>query len=74
MHEPLFSSVYEHSPINTSPPFAFPPEVSRLQDEAKRKGENLSDHVGQLQQVYLRIDIMRVSDYDVIGARVPHGK
>jgi len=50
VHEPLLSSIYEHSTVNTSPPFAFPPEVSRLQDEAERKGKNLSDHVGRLQQ------------------------
>ena len=50
-HEPLLSTVYEHSALNTSPPFAFPTEVSQLQDDAKRKGDSLSDQVGRLQQV-----------------------
>ena len=63
VHEPLLSSVYEYSTVNTSPPFAFPPEVSQLQDDAKRKGDDLSNHVGRLQQVcLLRINVIRVAD------------
>lgn len=49
-HAPLLLSLYEHSAVNTSPPFALPADVSQLEDEAKRKGENLSDHIGRLQQ------------------------
>jgi len=49
-HAPLLSKIYENSAVNTSPPFAFPEEVARLQDEVKRKGDDLGENIERLQK------------------------
>jgi hypothetical protein len=52
MHLPFLSKVYEHSPVNTSPPFSLPPDIAQLQKAAKDKGDDLGVNVGRLQTVF----------------------
>lgn len=50
-HAPLLDVAYAHSPMNTSPPFAFPAEVQAIQADAKMSASDLGDAVVKLQKV-----------------------
>jgi hypothetical protein len=54
-HTTLLNTTYAHSPVNTSPPFAFPAEALALEDEAKLRGEDLGDVVERLEKVRTRL-------------------
>jgi hypothetical protein len=50
-HTPFLTQLYKHSPVNTSPPFIPPIEVSALEQDAKEKTEDLKKTTEDLQKV-----------------------
>ncbi|KAJ7108454.1 hypothetical protein C8R43DRAFT_187702 [Mycena crocata] len=49
-HAPLLDAIYANSPMNSSPPFAFPDDIQRVQADAKVKAEDLEGAVAKLQE------------------------
>ncbi|KAJ7647803.1 hypothetical protein FB45DRAFT_894496 [Roridomyces roridus] len=49
-HGPLLSEAYRHSPMNTSLPFACPPDVRAVQVNAKAKSDDLKSAIDKLQE------------------------
>jgi hypothetical protein len=45
----LLSIVYANSPVNTSPPFAPPPDLAALELETRSRSEEISSVIMQLQ-------------------------
>jgi len=50
-HTPLLSTIYQNSPVRTSPPFASPHHFDTLQTDAERQAEYLSVDIVRLQKV-----------------------
>ena len=50
-HGPFLSHAFQHSPLNTSPPFAAPQRVDSLRREAQEKVEKLQKAIEGLQEV-----------------------
>ncbi|KAJ7503122.1 hypothetical protein B0H11DRAFT_1987888 [Mycena galericulata] len=49
-HAPLLDAAYAHSPMKSSPPFAFPPDLQAVQADAKLKSEDLGSAIAKLQE------------------------
>ncbi|KAJ7935287.1 hypothetical protein B0H13DRAFT_2473309 [Mycena leptocephala] len=49
IHAPLLDAAYAHSPMNTSAPFATPPDVQTVYADAKRKADDLGEAINNLQ-------------------------
>ena len=50
-HGPFLSHAFQHSPLNTSPPFSAPQRVDSLRREAQEKVEKLQKAIEGLQEV-----------------------
>ncbi|KAJ3766589.1 hypothetical protein FB446DRAFT_757658 [Lentinula raphanica] len=51
MHDTTLKATYAHSEMNTSPPFQLSPSVTRLQGDARAKGDALTAETQRLQKV-----------------------
>ncbi|KAJ6593299.1 hypothetical protein B0H19DRAFT_1089702 [Mycena capillaripes] len=49
-HAPPLNAAYQHSPMNTSPPFAIPPDLQTVYADAKSKSDDLENAINKLQE------------------------
>ncbi|PCH36608.1 hypothetical protein WOLCODRAFT_82816, partial [Wolfiporia cocos MD-104 SS10] len=52
-HEPLISTVYANSPVNTSPPFAPGPDLQKLEKRTRQRSERLYAAMVKLQKAQI---------------------